>query len=384
LIIGLLLELTKVPYAIRNDTDIKPTVANLIDCDSHVLEPSDLWTNYLERKHVDRAIRIEVVNGTERLIIGEQVVLEGVLAGLGGAHIDKAKLFTPGMKYSDGCPTASFDPIARVAAMDEWGVTHSLVFPTICILPFPTEDQELANAYCRAYNNWMADFAKACSGRVWPVAIVNWHDVDEAERELKRCIESGCKALFVPPETVAGKRPGDARFDRLWRICEEANVPGCLHVIVRFSGSAVPFAEWHATSPGPIFGFGLGATGQLIPALTSIVTDGLFERFPRLKIVSVEAGAGYAPYLMDRLDAKYDVFKSLLPLPRKPSEYIQSNCYFVAEPMERTTQMCLQLVGEDRIMWGSDYPHIDGLAEVGDHPALKDQLSKNAEMLFGG
>lgn len=355
----------------------------MIDCDSHVLEPADLWQQYLEKKYVDRAIRIESDDGVEKLIIGEQVVLQGVLAALGGAHVDKAKLFSPGMRYIDGCPPASYDPAARIAQMDKWGVEKTLVFPTICILPFPTEDQPLANAYCRAYNNWMADFAQGCNGRVWPVAIINWHDVDAAAEELASCIQRGFKALFVPPETVAAKRPGDSHFDRIWALCQEADLPACLHVVVRFSGSAVPFAEWHATSPGPLFGFGLGATGQLIPALTSMVTDGLFERFPGLKVVSVEAGAGYAPYLMDRLDAKYEVFEGLVALRHKPSDYIRSNCYFVAEPLERTVDVALDLVGQDRIMWGSDYPHIDGLAEVDEHPSQAATLSENAMRVFG-
>jgi predicted TIM-barrel fold metal-dependent hydrolase len=356
----------------------------VIDCDSHVLEPADLWKNYLETEYVDRAIRVEEADGVEQLIIGEEVVLQGVLAGLGGAHIEKQKLFAPGMRYIDGCPPASFDAAARIAEMDRWGIESSLVFPTICILPFPTEDQALANAYCRAYNNWMNDFSKDCGGRIWPVAIVNWHDIDSAAAELERCIKMGFKALFVPPETVANKRPGDTHFDRIWAICQDANLPACLHVVVRFSGSAVPFSEWHATSPGPIFGFGLGATGQLIPALTSMITDGLFERFPKLKMVSVEAGAGYAPYLMDRLDAKFDVFKGLVPIPKKPSEYIQSNCYFVAEPLERTIDMVLELVGQDKVMWGSDYPHIDGLADVSTHPRQQLVLSQNATALFAG
>ncbi len=347
-----------------------------------MLEPANLWQDYLESKFKDRAIRIEVNEGVEKLIIGEQVVLQGVLAGLGGAHLDKKKLLVPGMTYAEGCPPASYDPAAKIEQMNAWGLEHSLVFPTICILPFPTEDQELANAYCRAYNNWMHDFATACNGRVWPVAVLNWHDVDTAANELERCIERGFKALFVPPETVAAKRPGDTAFDPIWARCQDADLPGCLHVIVRFSGAALPFAAWHATSPGPIFSFGLGATGQMIPALTSMVTDGLFTRFPQLKIVSVEAGCGYAPYLMDRLDAKFEVFKELVPLEKKPSEYVQSNCYFVAEPLERTIDAALELVGPDRIMWGSDYPHIDGLAEPGEKPVHAQTLADNARRLF--
>ncbi len=103
---------------------------------------------------------------------------------------------------------------------------------------------------------------------------------------------------------------------------------------------------------------------------------GLFDRYPGLKVVSVEAGAGYAPYLMDRLDAKFMTFKELVSLKRKPSEYIREHCYFVAEPLERTVSMTLKLVGDQNIMWGSDYPHIDGLADVDVHPDLANVLSE--------
>ncbi|NJN52102.1 MAG: amidohydrolase [Gammaproteobacteria bacterium] len=123
-------------------------------------------------------------------------------------------------------------------------------------------------------------------------------------------------------------------------------------------------AAWQATAPGPIFSFGLGGTGQLIPALTSLIVDGVFDRFPTLKVVSVEAGCGYAAYLMDRLDAKHRFFGAFTNLARKPSDYVRSNCYFVAEPEERSIDAMLDLVGEDRILWGSDYPHIDSTLEA--------------------
>jgi len=336
----------------------------IVDCDAHVMEPADLWQRYLEPRFRDRAIRIVVDNGIEQLVIGETVVLSARLAGLGGAHLDRQRVFSGELTYADGCPPASYDTQARVELQDAWGVDVGVLFPTIGILPFPEDDPVLANAYCRAYNRWQHDFSRPIRRRVAPIAVVNWHDVDEAARELDWCIDVGFRGLFVPPETVAGLRPAAARFDPLWRRCEEAGIPACLHVIVRFGGAAVPFAAWHATTPGPVFGFGLGAPGQLIPALTSLVLDGLFVRFPALKLVAVEAGCGYAAYLMDRLDEKYRFFSGLAPLPERPSEYIRRNCYFVAEPEERTIGAMLDLVGEDRILWGSDFPHVDATLEA--------------------
>lgn len=336
----------------------------IVDCDAHVMEPPDLWERYIDPAFRDRAIRILVEDGIEKLVIGEQVVLSQRLAGLGGAHLDRRHVFSGELSYLDGCPPASYDPGERVKLMDTWGVDVGVLFPTIGILPFPETDAPLANAYCRAYNRWQSEFHQSIPHRVAPIAVVNWHDVDAAAQELDRCIAAGFRGLFVPPETVAGERPGSRRFDPLWRRCEEAGIPACLHVIVRFGGAAVPFAAWHATTPGPVFGFALGATGQLIPALASLVLDQLFVRFPALKLVSVEAGCGFAAYLMDRLDEKYQFFRDLAPLPQKPSDYIRQNCYFVAEPEERTIGAMLDLVGEDRILWGSDFPHVDSTMEA--------------------
>ena len=332
----------------------------VIDCDSHVMEPSDLWQTYLEPKYRDRAIRIEEVDGVERLIIGEQIVLAGVLAGLGGANLGVQKCFSGGMKYKDGCPSSSYDPSKRAELLDEWGVSRGVLFPTIGILPFPTEDQGLASAYCRAYNTWQMEFFQAVPDRVVAVAALNWHDLETAVAELERCVKAGFRALFVPPEIVGEHRPSSTHFDPIWQICEEAQIPGCFHVIVRFGGTGNPFGSWNATSGvGSTFTFGLGATGQLIPAMACVVLDGLFDRFPKLKIVSVEAGCGYAPYLMDRLDEKHHFFQFSSSLKMKPSDYFRRNCYFVAEPEEQSIQLALDVVGEEHILWGSDFPHID-------------------------
>ena len=362
-----------------------PTV---IDCDSHVMEPPDLWQNYMEKEYQDRAIRIENRDGVEALIIGEQVVLQGVLGGLGGANLDPKTLFTQGASYMEGCPPASYDPRARAEMLDEWEVDRGVLFPTIGILPFPTEDVDLASAYCRAYNRWQTDFFTAEPNRVVPIAALNFLDVDEAVRELEKCIASGYKGVFIPPEVIGGHRPGEAHFDPIWRVCEEAEIPGCFHVIVRFTGTADAFGQWQNGGQrlGGVFTFGLGATGQLIPAMTSVVLDGLFDRFPNLKIVSVEAGCGYAAYLMDRLDEKDHFFGFAGGLKMKPSDYIKRNCYFVAEPEERTINAMCDLVGEDHILWGSDYPHVDSRLDARQliDVSVADLAPERREKVLGG
>ena len=104
----------------------------VIDCDSHVMEPPDLWEKYLEPKFRDRAIRIDKdpVDGLEVLMVDNQPLLKGMLAGLGGANQPRQELFVPGrLGYIDGCPPASYLPAARVKLLDEWGVERRRAVP---------------------------------------------------------------------------------------------------------------------------------------------------------------------------------------------------------------------------------------------------------------
>ena len=368
----------------------------VIDCDSHVMEPADLWQKYLEPEFRDRAIRIEKRDGIEHLIIGEQTVLAGVLAGLGGAHLSAQQLFTSLNSYADGCEPASYDPAARIKLLDSWGVDRGVLFPTIGILPFPTKDMALANAYCRAYNRWQTEFAQGANGRAIPIALINWHDRDEAARELAHCIKRGFRGLFVPPEVIDDRRPSDPHYDAIWRQCEDAGIPGCLHVIVRFTAGAGSFGAWHMTRPGSVFTFGLGATGQMIPAMAAMTVDGLFDRFPKLKIVIGHTGEGL-PFWLYRLDymhtasVKAQRYESQKPLKKKLSDYVRENIYVTNSGVawEPSIMLCHKVLGPDHVLYAMDYPYQFVPEEVNICDALpmsdadkKKFFQTNAEKLF--
>jgi len=347
----------------------------VVDADSHVLEPRDLWTTYLEPSFRDRAIRIEEHGGVESLVIADVPVLSGSLAGLGGSHLDPMEAFTSGFKYEDGNPPASYDPHARVAMYDAQGITAGVVFPTIGILPVPSDDEALKSAYCRAYNRWQAEFASVAPDRILPIASLNFGDPDEAARELDACIAAGFRGVFLPPEPVGALRPGDPAFDPIWARCAEAGLPVCLHVVVRFGGGGVPYPSWAETMPGLLFGFALTAPGQLIPTLSTMVLDRVFDRHPALKVVCVEAGCGWAPFVMDRLDDKFRRLGGLVmePTKQKPSDYLRENVWYVAEPHEKTIPSVVDLVGAGHVLWGSDFPHID--ADVNANDVIVDALA---------
>jgi len=342
----------------------------VVDMDSHVMEPPDLWQNYLESKYRHRAIRIQRrADGVEELIVDDKVILAGRLAALGGVDHQADQVFMdPELSYLDGCPPASYQTDARVALLDEWGVDAGAVFPTIGILWDKEEDPALAMAYARAYNKWQWDFASPALDRILPIAQIPLYDVELAVRELERCLKLGFKGMFLAPEPVCGRRPSHPDFDPLWRLLVEADLPVCVHLIVRFDRvvnlSGTRWWDPEKERGNTVFSFALGGTMQLIPAVAALVCDGLFDRFPALKVAIVESGAGYVRYLMDRMDEKYARFGNINPLKRWPSDYVRDNFWFVMDPSEGSIDAQCDLVGEDRFLWGSDYPHVDSHANA--------------------
>ncbi len=377
----------------------KEPATYVVDADSHILEPPELWETYLEDKYRDRAIKIvHPAEGGEQLVIDNRVILPGGLAILGGVESDRQRLLDPasGFTYLDGAPAASMFGDARLELYEEWGVDAGLALPTIGIL-WDVDDIELGNAYARAYNRWLYDFQAADRGRIITACHLHLKDPEEALRELRRCLELGFKAVFLPPERPGGKPLGHPDFAPIWRELEEAGVPAVLHVVVRLAQvaqAASVVGHWYDRGQAPrLYSFGLGAIFQIIPAVCAMVVDGLFDQFPKLKVLCVEAGAGWAAYIMDRLDEKYRAFGFSVPLELgKPSEYFRRNLWFSAEPEERTIGAMMDLVGEDRIVWGSDYPHVDSHIDAAHHirtsiadlPAHRRRLvlGENARALF--
>jgi uncharacterized protein len=370
----------------------------LFDADSHVMEPPDLWDNYLDPAFRDRGIRIlPDANGIDQLWVDGEVVMPNRLSAIGGVGMDTSQLFDAGGKltYMDGAPPASMFGPERLKLFDEWGVAGGLVLPTVGIL-WDKDDAPLANAYCRAYNDWVYDFQAADRNRLIAAAHLNLRDIPNAIKELDRRLKQGFRGVFLPPERVDGKGFADPHFDPLWAFVEEAGVPLLPHVIVRTRRIVTGFAgDWYSRGRLNLtFSFGMGGASQLMPAIAAMVVDGLFDKFPRLKVASIEAGAGWAAYVMDRLDEKYKRFKWQAPLKLDlPSDYFRRNLWFCAEPEERTIGAMLELVGEDRILWGSDYPHVDSYLEAAQQirrsvaglskERQRAVLGENARKLFG-
>jgi len=357
----------------------------VIDCDGHILEPPDLWEKYLEPKYRDRALRIRVGDdGYEYLEIdGKRAKLTrsgalGMMGGMGkgvetartlreqvargNMRPEDVRALRPGseLTYVKGAAFGTMDMKERVQLLDRERMAKALFYPTLGLL-WEAElfDPELSAAYCRAYNRWIADFCRDSDGRLIPIAHLSLGDPAEAARELERAVKDGCKGAFVCPFTITRIPHGDSHHDAVFAATQDLDVPFALHPTfepaewsIHHRYDRFQWAAWY---------YDLFAGQGVQHAFGTFFQLGVFERFPRLRVVVLESQAGWIGYFLDRADAIFTgtTLGATVRLKEKPSYYFKRQCYISADPDERTIAAMMAIVGEDKFFWATDYPHPD-------------------------
>ena len=350
-----------------------PAMQNVltVDADGHVLEPRDTWQKYLEPNLRDRAIRIEKdEEGVEVLLVDGRphTALRGRLGALGGIGMDSEDLMTVGQRsYEDGCPLGGYDPSARLAVMDDEQINIALLYPTIGIAwEGIVRDPSIATAYCRAYNRWIVDFCSQDRRRLVPIAHICLKDPEGAVQELKRARKDGCAGVYLSPDPPArdGRQFDDPALAPFWETVQDLDIPIAFHVVARSSGVLDPWLNDQGRGVGAeVFSFAFLAL-DVMAAFTSMMTRGLFETYPRLRCAVLEAGSNWITAWLDRLDHKSQVMRSFSNMKLLPSEYFKRQCVISAEPDESITAKVVEHLGDDYVIWASDYPHLDASFHV--------------------
>lgn len=348
-------------------SDTQSQRAYTVDADGHVLEPRDTWIKYIAPRFRDRAIRIEHdAQGLEVLLIDGKVLeaVHGRLAGLGGVEMDPEELLTTGLlSYEDGCPPGSYDPAERIKILDKEGIDVAMLYPTIGICwEGHVQDAQLAHAYTEAYNRWLEDFCSHDPRRLVPIMHLNLLDVDLALKEMRRAHAAGCRGIYISPDMYARgrRRFDDPALDPFWAMAQELGLPIAFHVVVRdqpTTSYADPLDDANGARFG-LFNFAFLAI-DVMAAFTELLTTGVLERYPRLKVTVLESGANWISAWLDRLDHKFEVMRSRSSLSMKPSDYFKRQCLVSADPDETITAEVVRHVGAQYFVWASDYPHID-------------------------
>jgi uncharacterized protein len=368
-----------------------------VDADGHILEAPDLWAQYIDPRYRDRAMRLRTdERGLEYLEIDgapSKVVRGGMLAMLGGMGRKIGDVLpAANHTYLGGASFGAADAKERVQRLAQENLDAAFLYPTLGVLwEAECADAEIAQAYTRAYNRWIVDFCADSGGRLIPIAHLSLGDPVSAARELERAVQAGARGGWVAQFTITKKPHGHPDHDRLFATAQDLGVPLAIH----------PTFEPRWATPGRFehlhgahFFLNVTSADAVRHAFTSFFQFAVFDRFPRLKLVLLESGAGWIGYWLDRMDGYASSLLGLaVPLKEKPSHYFRRQCWISCDPDERTIPALMELYGEDRFFWASDFPHpdhtgdyIEELAQLAGKlspPARAKLLGQNVRACYG-
>lgn len=276
----------------------------------------------------------------------------------------------------------------RLRDMDQEGIDVSVLFPTSSFSLISFVENNYAIAYARAYNNFISDICSQ-SPRLKGIALVPFQDVKAAMDEVDRAITKlGLAGIAVASQGMK-EHLGSEKFWPIYDEIQRLNVPFCVHN--RRQG---PAGEQRFDSF--LYMHTIGRPVETFIQFAGLIYGGVAERFAKLRIGFLECGVGWVPYWMERMDEEWEKRGKLeAPLcKRKPSEYvIHGNWFFAAEPEEGMLPYVIERIGEDKILFASDYPHWDGIfphvvstirgrKDISES-AKEKLLGRNAERFYG-
>ena len=337
--------------------------AMFVDVDGHILEPPDIWQKYAEPKYRERTLRLtKDKEGLECMSIDGQpswFFQGGVLAAIAAIGKDVRPFLMPGkISYKKAMLPGGYDPHERIKVMDAEKIDMTMVYPSLGLgWESDCQDPQLAAATCRAYNNWVFDFCKPYPNRLVSVAHIPTKDLKESVKELKRTAKLGAKAGMISSNSVSGKPYGDHYFDPLWAQAQELEIPMTIHPT---GGSNSVFTRLYPRREDNSTWWVFVTAGDDVKLqFTTMFNGGVFDRFPRLKVVVLESSIGWLVPWLDRMDDKFKVNGFTTPMKEKPSTYFQRQCFIAMDPDERLARFSIEVLGADKFVWAYDYPHSD-------------------------
>jgi len=337
----------------------------LISADSHIVEPPDMYAGRIEAKFRDRAPKMErrkTPNGREY----DAWVIDGMQVGTLGAVMQAGQRFEDPSQIDflgvwEDVRKGAYDPHAMITENEEDGVWGSCLQPSQGLFWYRLPDSELLSEICRVYNDWITDFCKPYPERLKGIGMLNVDDVDDACRELERCKKLGLVGAFIPVSPLPDRPYREPVYDRLWAAAQDHEMPLLLHIATPRNG--VPGCEFTMTV-GELTGAGRSTTDHWVRySLSAMLFAGVFDRYPRLKVGSVEHEAAWIPHWLKQMDFTYrerPVFtkgwKSSQGM--LPSDYWHQNMF--VEFMEDDLGVELRKhIGVETMLWGSDFPHAE-------------------------
>jgi uncharacterized protein len=366
----------------------------IIDIDTHLTEPGDLWSSRAPAKYRNEVLEIRrQSNGTDAWFFRDSFIGHigpGVIGRDGAKAVGMVSL-----RSMDEMSLAGTKVEPRLEMMDAQNIYAAIIYPNA--LGFGSArlmrigaDHDLRLFHIQAYNDHVADMQRQSGGRLAPQAVLPLWDMDATLSELKRCRETlGLKGIVMTdsPQEFGCPSLADPYWDRLWAACQDFDVPVNIHLRSGEDMSDIEKGYWGktggvttqastaVTNPALNCWYSLNLFFGNIRDVANLILTGILDRFPRLKVVSVESGAGWVPFVIQSLEYAFHEFitrEHRRNFKREPREYFKDQLY-TSYWFENANcvDFYIKEFGADNLMFESDFPHPATL-----HPGTREQAIK--------
>ena len=339
----------------------------IIDADTHLTEPHDLWTSRAPAKYRDRVPKVVEHKGQATWVVDDVILARAGASGV----IAKDGTKVPGIDFftwtiDDVHPGAHLVP-ERLAMMDEQGIWGQIVYPNT--MGFGGQalakvtDPELRLLTATIYNDAMADIQAESGGRLLPMAVLPWWDLDAAVAETVRARELGLHGINTTsaPHDHGYPDLGAAYWNPLWEACSDLGLPVNFHI-----GAASSDMDWYGRVSWPSLGpeqkMGVGSTMLYLNnagVLANLIYSGVLERFPDLQVVSVESAVGWIPFMLQALDHQLGEMSPAVAaeLSLMPSQYFARQIHACFWFERQGIDDVIDAIGHEHLMFETDFPH---------------------------
>ena len=322
-----------------------------ISADSHVTEPPDTYVDRIDHHFKDRAPHM--VRDPKR---GDLFVIEGLekpipmgLIAAAGKSAEELAMFDA--RFED-MHRGGWDPEARLADQDRDGVGAEVLYPTVGMLLCNHPDFDYKHACFQAYNTWIAEYCAAHSERLLGIGQTAMRSVADGIADLERIKALGLRGVMMPGNPAVADYD-DPMYGPFYEAAADLGLPLSFHILTS--------AGDQRRTRGPRLNAFMAIIRGCQDIIGTFIFGGVFERHPRLKLVCVEADAGWVPHFMYRMDHAYDRHRYWLPsgtLTRKPSDYFSDHVYTTFQD-DWVAFKVSDLCNIRRLLWANDFPHSD-------------------------
>ena len=332
----------------------------VISSDSHVVEPMDLWTTRMESKFKDRAPYVVAEEDGEWWFCDGLRITGVGLVAQSGVRFDEPEKLKQAASYAN-VREGGWDPDEHVKDMKMDGVDAELLFPSFGFMMYNVvPDGELLSAVFYTYNDWLTEFCNSHPDQLKGVGLVNLDDIETGVAEMKRCVKNGMSGVMIPAFPPEGRPYSLPDYEPVWATAQDLGIPLHLHVATYRPGVRQELRHTLTTSKS----FVANQDHWVRMSLGDIIFSGVFERYPKLMVGSVEFELSWIPHFLDRID-----YTQTQRAPRQewyqfkedmlPSDYFHRNV-FVGFQEDSLGISMRHIIGVDNLLWGSDYPHPEG------------------------